>query len=595
MEITGNSIFRFFSMSWLTGPIFEKELLISSRKRRYYSLRFAYVAVLGIFIAYIWFIAYMQNSNSVSPIVKVSRMAQIGIYISAAIVWFQFICSQLLAIILLSTSISNEIYHKTLGVLMTTPVNSFQIVFGKLLSKLLLIVLLIAISLPLLTIIRVFGGVPWNFVVAGLCITLSASIFTGSLSLALSIYNRQSHLVIVRSIMICVFLYAIPQILYYLLQRGIIENDELYKIIPAMGLFLINPFRIMIEMTYSLYAATPMISTNEWLLHCLAMTGLSSLIIAWSVFCVRKVGMKQITGESGLFGIHKEKKLAKETGKNNKNTSKNSSSKIRSIKGPPVIWKEVVNPLVNSKRFTTLLSFSFTFVFLSISYSLCYYYDLLDKIETHIAFLIAYLLIGLMRSATFASTSITSEKEAGTWPILLISPLERKEIAFGKIIGSFLRTWTYWLLFFVHLIVFVFLGEISPFTIIPLILLVISSALLVSSIGVLFSTLFRKSSTSSTFSTISFFIFTIPICCPVPIIIASPILCLITIITSWSKHDNIFRPFTFSTSSNPDIFWTLLFSHFSFIIYVVFYLIIAFAAYCISVSNIRYKVFKESQ
>jgi len=35
-------------------------------------------------------------------------------------------------IVMLSTSISDEIYHKTLGVLMTTPINSFQIVAGKL-------------------------------------------------------------------------------------------------------------------------------------------------------------------------------------------------------------------------------------------------------------------------------------------------------------------------------------------------------------------------------------------------------------------------------------------------------------------------------
>jgi ABC-2 type transport system permease protein len=96
---------------------------------------------------------------------------------------FQFLATQFLAVILMSTAISDEIYHSTLGVLMTTPINSFQIVIGKLFSNLLQIVILIGISLPLLSLVRVFGGVPWSFVWSSLCVTLTAIVFAGSLSL----------------------------------------------------------------------------------------------------------------------------------------------------------------------------------------------------------------------------------------------------------------------------------------------------------------------------------------------------------------------------------------------------------------------------
>ena len=58
-------------------------------------------------------------------------MASVGQAIITAVLWFQFLTSQVIAIVMLSTSISDEIYKRTLGTLMTTPIRSFQIVVGQ--------------------------------------------------------------------------------------------------------------------------------------------------------------------------------------------------------------------------------------------------------------------------------------------------------------------------------------------------------------------------------------------------------------------------------------------------------------------------------
>ena len=58
----------------------------------------------------------------------------------------------------------------------------------------------------------------------------------------------------------------------------------------------------------------------------------------------------------------------------------------------------------------------------------------------------AYLFLGLLRAATSAATSVTSEKEARTWPALLSTALTDRQIVFGKIIGSALQGWPSWLL-----------------------------------------------------------------------------------------------------------------------------------------------------
>ena len=132
------------SFSWLTGPIFEKELRVSSRRKRNYFLRFAYLVLLTIFVMFTWIVT-MKIGSSASQVYQVSRMSEAGKYITTTIVWFQFISIQCLAAVMLSTAINDEIYHRTLGLLMTTPTSSIQIVIGKLLSRLLQLVLLVVL------------------------------------------------------------------------------------------------------------------------------------------------------------------------------------------------------------------------------------------------------------------------------------------------------------------------------------------------------------------------------------------------------------------------------------------------------------------
>jgi len=54
-----------------------------------------------------------------------------------------------------------------------------------------------------------------------------------------------------------------------------------------------------------------------------------------------------------------------------------------------------------------------------VAYGYCGYKDWLALKEAQTAFMAAYLFMGLLRTATSAATSITSEREARTWPVLL--------------------------------------------------------------------------------------------------------------------------------------------------------------------------------
>ena len=585
IAVMNNKIIKYLELinpSRLFGPVFMKELIISSRRKRNFLIRFLYPVILAVFVFYV-FVTVSDFTNQTLSVVQVSKMAQIGIGITTIIVLFQFFIVQLLAMIMLSTSISDEIYNKTLGVLMTTPIKSIHIVFGKLLSKLYQLLLIVGISFPVLAIIRVFGGVSWNYVFSSICITLTSAIFAGSLSLFFSIYHRTSQLVLSKVIGVCFLIYTVPWIAFSILKE--LGRYDIAMYIPKLGLFLINPFILMERMTRNMMSPGVSVVIEPWLVHCVIMLVLSLAVLFFSASCVRKAGLRQITGQGGLLLTRKERKIADKKIKMYRRSE--ALGQIRDINWPPVIWREISNPLIKTGRISTVINIVLLVIALIIIYSLCIYKNVLTMPQTQIAFILIYFLIGLIRTSANASTSITSEKEARSWPILLMTPMDAKEISMQKIIGSLMRAWPVWLLLVVHLFIFILFRVVSILVLIPLVPLVISSAFLFSSIGVLFSSVCKRSSTSSTLNTLTLFFVTVPVCCS-PLFVFSPLFAALAILCNWGGFDNI-TDFSFPTISE-DGFWGVLFSPYFFIIYIIIYLLLSFFAKIISDENIRSRI-----
>ncbi|MFC1792538.1 ABC transporter permease [Planctomycetota bacterium] len=581
--ITGliNYVARFLSPFRLTGPIFDKELRVSSRRKRNYFLRFAYVCLLTGFIAFAWiFLARIGGSTSV--VYQVSRMSETGKYIIATIIWFQFITIQLIAIVMLSNAISDEIYHRTLGLLMTTPISSLQIVVGKLSSKLLQLVLLLAISMPLLAVVRVLGGVPWDYVVSSLCMTLTAAIFAGSVSLVFSITNRHSHSVIVRTVFVCFLFYIGPPVVVQLVQFA-----YQVRIVTEATLFYVNPFIAMGFASQSMLSPASVGLALSWPLHCIIMLGFSALLMAFSTFCIRRVGLRQATGQAGIFLSRKERRKA--DGKlRTKTVVYGVSRRTRPVKGPPIIWKEMINLWIKNSRLWAILTTILAVLILGVVYGYCAYADFLGRQEAHMVFILVYFFFGLLRTATYAATSITSEKEAQTWPILLTTPLTEKQIVFGKIISSCIGGWAFWFLLSAHVVVFSLAGCIPPAAILPLALLIVSSTLLVSAVGVFFSSCFKRNSISASVNLILFLGFTAPVCCPSPLpsFLVSPLFAAVMILGVTGGWSEIERPFQ-QTSSGWERFGAFLISGLALLVLAVIYLSLALGAFAIAVTNIR--------
>ncbi len=481
---------RFPSLYWLTGPIFDKELRVSSRRRRNYVLRFAYIVVLTVFLALVWIESMGQSGSAVY---RISRMAEAGQFIVIYTVWFQFCATQFLAVILLSNSISDEIYNRTLGLLMTTPINSFQIVMGKLFSKLLQLVLLLAISLPLLAIIRVLGGVPWNYVISSLCITLTTIIFVGSLSLFFSIFSRRAYVVIIVTIITLSMIFALLPLGIYAIWN--ITNSTISERSLLTGLFLPSPYCNMFINTLAM--AQPRMATAmtfySWPLHCGIMLAASALLLFISMIIVRKVALRQATGQlDSSSGKRRSRRAAKGAGAG----QQAFAGAIRRVIGPPIIWKELRSPMFRHHKIRTCIFAFIGLILLSGTYYLCAKANILDDEGTHAAYAVIFLGVGMLFTIVLPATSITTERESRSWPVLLATPLDDKDILLGKFVGALRRCFPAWLLLFGHIIAFSLIGFIHPLAIVQTGILVTWIAIFLSGSGLYFSSRFKHTTTA---------------------------------------------------------------------------------------------------
>jgi ABC-2 type transport system permease protein len=479
--------------SWLTGPIFDKELRVSSRRRRNYVLRFAYLAILTVFVVLVW---HSMVKFQGAAAYRISQMSEAGLAIITTIIMFQFVATQLIAVVMLSTSISDEIYNRTLGMLMTTPINSFQIVMGKLFSKLLQLILLLAISLPLLAIVRVFGGVPWDYVLSSLCITLTAVTFAGSLSLYFSIKGRRAYAVILKGLFTLGTIYLFIPIMVVLVYQSFVPLTSRIPMLFSI-VMLPNPFVAMQFKTAAMMSpgATGLMPIQfSWPLHCGIMLGASALLLAWSMRIVRRVALRQAAGQLDL------------TTKNKHNPKKNLSLEtaiphgqfglIRHVKGSPVVWKELRAPIIQGGRKKNIIGLVITIIALLITYAVNMKEKLLDKDFPHVAYTLIFVILGLITNIVLSATTITTEKETRSWPILLATSIGDWQILIGKAIGVFRRCLPIWLLLAGHLILFILVRFIHPIAVVHLAILVTWIAVFLSGSGLYFSARLKRTTSA---------------------------------------------------------------------------------------------------
>jgi len=474
---------RWLWPQWLTGPIFAKELCVAGRRRRNYVLRSVYVVGLALVMALLW-AGEMHSGGPATVAYRLSRMAMVGKLTIMFTVWFQFIATQVVAVVGLSGAVSDEVYHRTLAALATTPVTGLQIVMGKLLSRLLQLVLLLAISLPLLAVARVFGGVPWDYVLWSLGITLSTAVFAGSLAIFVSIFTRRAYVAIIATVLILGGLFLLlPLLTGMILVDDVIDDDVFISLLTAF-----NPYVAMGMKTNWMMLPRGMAAGGPavfGVINCTVMLVGSALLVMLSAFLVRRLALRLAAGQTGRWAEGKPRAPSGSAAAAGKED-------IRRVWDSAVLWKEFRTPLLGRHKVLKVIGLILGVFVLLLTYLLCANEHSLGYSEVQAMFAVVFFCLGMLLAIVIPATLVTSEKETDAWPLLLTTALSDGQIILGKLAGALRRCLPVWALLFGHVAIFAVGGVTHWVALVHLTILVGWLVFFLCCSGLYFSCRFRR-------------------------------------------------------------------------------------------------------
>lgn len=140
-----------------------------------------------------------------------------------------------------SGSISGERERKTLDMLLSSKMNPYSIVIGKLMASLNMVMLLAISSLPVLSIVFLFGGITVADLVVMLITLLISGIFVGSIGILFSAVCKKTTTATVLSYSSILALIAGTYVLNYLIYYLTKANGRTEGVRRLIYIFLINP------------------------------------------------------------------------------------------------------------------------------------------------------------------------------------------------------------------------------------------------------------------------------------------------------------------------------------------------------------------
>lgn len=275
-------------------PIYQKETISSSRTSRLTVI----VLVFNVILTLVGLLQLqlMVRSSSYYGEMPYSSLLQMYTLVAA------FEAAFLLFIVpgLTAGSISGERERQTLDLLLCTRLRPLDIIIGKLLSCLSTVFVLIFSSLPVLSLVYIYGGIGLKDLgILFFCLIVTA-LFTGSVSIFFSAWMKKTTMATVMSYMAVVFMvagtYLILQMIYNIL--GMLVPDFFSRTDPMGGwnyLLLLNPavtfyslFRqqiggddsLLFQGWYNSYILTNQLLSYGWVaFSCGIQLGLSGLFV----------------------------------------------------------------------------------------------------------------------------------------------------------------------------------------------------------------------------------------------------------------------------------------------------------------------------
>ncbi|MFD1031140.1 ABC transporter permease [Metaplanococcus flavidus] len=183
----------------LSNPVLVKEIKLRFRNAKSFTGLFFYLMVMGIFVfGFVYLTSSVSGSGFFRPdesflLFTMLSFIQLGLIL--------FITPGLTA-----GTVSSEREKQTLNILLTTAQSSFQIIFGKLLSSIAFLLLLLVSGLPIYSMVFLYGGVSPSQVAVIFLFYFLTLLAIGSLGVMYSTVTRRTVVSMIASFSTMIFL-----------------------------------------------------------------------------------------------------------------------------------------------------------------------------------------------------------------------------------------------------------------------------------------------------------------------------------------------------------------------------------------------------
>ena len=201
-----------------------KELRLRLRRERFVWLIIIYLLVMGLLG-----FGFLLRANAFSGGYQGYLLSQIGAQLYALLSFIQLFLIVFIAPAFTATAINGEKERQTFDLLLCSKLSAYSLLAGKLIAGLANVLLLIAASIPLFSLVFFFGGVSPLQVLGTLVIFIMTAIVAGTFSLFCSTLVHRTTASTAMAYTFCAFwLFAYPVVSILTLGSSLTSNSRWY-------------------------------------------------------------------------------------------------------------------------------------------------------------------------------------------------------------------------------------------------------------------------------------------------------------------------------------------------------------------------------
>jgi len=433
----------------LLGPVFRAELIRTARRRHYYFLRVVY----GFALLLLFWVNFQSLQTTTAWRGGRPLIEDFAAFAFSTFVWFMGV--QLATILILVPAlfggvIADEKQRKVMHYLMASRLSSGEIVLDKLAARLLHVGVFILLGLPVLSLLTLFGGVAWEYVLAAYLATCSITFFSASLAVLISTFARRVRQAVLIAYLLeiawliippaadPIFRFLFPQAYGWFEPISVVAQASNPLSVVLIGISFTGRIRAS-ALAATVGPGTSLLDPFLWMVGLQFAAGAFFLLIA--VWQLRPTFRRQEESSRRLFGF--VSRLRRPRWLNRPACGADAMLwKERQFARTDVFTSFVVLPATILLTVCVILGGEFDEKVVH-SFSAVWQFGYNSRSaapvllnDTLCAYSPLYIALWLLAVAGASACGVTVEREQGTWDGLISSPLTGWEILRGKAVGA---------------------------------------------------------------------------------------------------------------------------------------------------------------